>query len=231
MCINPAQIQQQHVDGIVVYIIETGVVGQTKQYFLPINEEIWKALSRNALNGVLDRTRRIRGVVSVLCVDISESMSTGNAWGQANMFVNDFLTGLEEGKSKDDRILDEYVALVTFGHGTKIQQVLTNDYNDIRCQIESIALSGPSPLNGGLSIGHACAISAYENAPSFHGLILTPKLIVITDGRPTETRLIAGPDFQDESHMEEILSDVATAVREIDISNNHILFIGVGDYN
>ncbi|KAH3725309.1 hypothetical protein DPMN_051143 [Dreissena polymorpha] len=147
------------------------------------------------------------------------------------MFVNDFLTGLEESKSKDDRILDDYVALVTFGHETKIQQALTNDFNSIRCQMERIALGGPSPLYGGLMMSHACTTSANENAPSFHGLILTPTLIVITDGRPTETRLLAGPDVQDESHMEEILSDVATAVREIDRANNLIFFIGVGDYN
>ncbi|KAH3835551.1 hypothetical protein DPMN_108904 [Dreissena polymorpha] len=97
--------------------------------------------------------------------------------------------------------------------------------------MERITLGGPSPLYGGLIMGHACTISANENAPSFHGLILTPTLIVITDGRPTETRLLSGPDVQDESHMEEILSDVATAVREIDGANNLIFFIGVGDYN
>ncbi|XP_052281724.1 uncharacterized protein LOC127879106 isoform X7 [Dreissena polymorpha] len=138
--------------------------------------------------------------------------------------------GLEEYKIHNEDRIREFVALVTFGHETKLQQCLTNRFDDVKKQLEQMPLGGPSPLLGGLMCAKAGALSG-KNGPSVNGLIIIQKIIVVTDGRPTETLLHAGPDAEDETKHEQTLTYLAEAIDEIDKKDIDVSFIGVGNYD
>ncbi|XP_052281719.1 uncharacterized protein LOC127879106 isoform X2 [Dreissena polymorpha] len=206
------------------------VVRQTHKYFLSGNEKTWDTLAQKTLDRARQITGQLECVATVLCLDISESMASGNAWNQAMEFVNDFLSGLEEYKIHNEDRIREFVALVTFGHETKLQQCLTNRFDDVKKQLEQMPLGGPSPLLGGLMCAKAGALSG-KNGPSVNGLIIIQKIIVVTDGRPTETLLHAGPDAEDETKHEQTLTYLAEAIDEIDKKDIDVSFIGVGNYD
>ncbi|KAH3725718.1 uncharacterized protein LOC127854026 isoform X1 [Dreissena polymorpha] len=207
----------------------TRIIRQHKKYYIPGREDTWRAVADKSQERALPNTVRSRFITMVLCLDISESMSSNNGWGQTLEFVNDFLTELKELKTNDERLLDEYIAVTTFGHETKLQTALTNNYDEIRETIQGLILGGPSPLYGGLLISMATAhIAKRRYVPNINGLNLSPRIIVITDGCPTDTMLHAGPDIQDESKVEQTESHLAEAVEEIDKRDFELFFIGVG---
>lgn len=51
--------------------------------------------------------------------------------------LNTFIE-LKELKTNDERLLDEYIAVTTFGHETKIQKALTNNYDEINEHISML---------------------------------------------------------------------------------------------
>ncbi|XP_052244896.1 uncharacterized protein LOC127854026 isoform X2 [Dreissena polymorpha] len=164
----------------------TRIIRQHKKYYIPGREDTWRAVADKSQERALPNTVRSRFITMVLCLDISESMSSNNGWGQTLEFVNDFLT-------------------------------------------EGLILGGPSPLYGGLLISMATAhIAKRRYVPNINGLNLSPRIIVITDGCPTDTMLHAGPDIQDESKVEQTESHLAEAVEEIDKRDFELFFIGVG---
>ncbi|XP_052253100.1 uncharacterized protein LOC127859594 isoform X7 [Dreissena polymorpha] len=182
----------------------TRIIRQHKKYYIPGSEVTWRTLADKSQERALPGTVRSRFITMVLCLDISESMSSNNGWGQTLEFVNDFLAELKELKTNDERLLDEYIAVTTFGHETKIHKALTNNYDDIKEHIQGLTLGGPSPLYGGLLLSMATAhIAKRRYVPSVNSLNLSPRIIVITDGCPTDTLLHAGPDIQDESKVEQ----------------------------
>ncbi|XP_052253063.1 uncharacterized protein LOC127859594 isoform X2 [Dreissena polymorpha] len=240
----------------------TRIIRQHKKYYIPGSEVTWRTLADKSQERALPGTVRSRFITMVLCLDISESMSSNNGWGQTLEFVNDFLAELKELKTNDERLLDEYIAVTTFGHETKIHKALTNNYDDIKEHIQGLTLGGPSPLYGGLLLSMATAhIAKRRYVPSVNSLNLSPRIIVITDGCPTDTLLHAGPDIQDESKVEQndnsatallstfvlicvvftvqmrnnsilqTVSYISEAVEEIDKRDFELFFIGVGKCN
>ncbi|KAH3836097.1 hypothetical protein DPMN_109466 [Dreissena polymorpha] len=187
------------------YLSETNVIRQTEKSYLPGDETAWQSLSMMARNRARQRGAAVNEdcVISILCLDISESMA-GDAWNQVKTFTKDFLEGLTESKASAPHIRDEYVGVATFGHKTELSVLLTKNFEEVGRHIDGISLGGPTPLYGGLMMALAGAMSSdNEIGPCINGIRAFPKIIVLTDGYPTELMLNAGPDVADESEIEQ----------------------------
>ncbi|XP_052281725.1 uncharacterized protein LOC127879107 [Dreissena polymorpha] len=205
-------------------------VRQTTNNFLRM--DIWKALAQRHLDAALQSTGDLECVVSVLLLDISESMATGEAWKQTKTFVKDFLKGLKEVKSiGDEHLKDEYVSVATYGHETKLQMPLTSNYDSVQEFVDRLTLGGPSPLYGGLWMGLAGAMSCKKGRFKNNGIIIHPKIIVLSDCRPTETLLIEGPDDPDMEKTDETLVNVMSALDHLDRRGISVFVVPVGDYD
>ncbi|KAL4223067.1 hypothetical protein ACF0H5_016543 [Mactra antiquata] len=139
-------------------------------------------ISRAQFNGLIC-------VTTVLCIDVSESMLQNDGWQQILTFVTEYLKGLSL------HVRREYVAMVTFGHETVVKQRLTNNYELLLEILKNLKISGSSSLFGGLCL--SLSSTSCTSCPAFHclsGLIIPAKLIILTDGRPTDTNVIAGSE-------------------------------------
>ncbi|KAH3848381.1 hypothetical protein DPMN_090741 [Dreissena polymorpha] len=187
---GPSVIRQTHID----YVFGDG--------------DYWKYLASKAQKEAHQLTSDEESIRTVLCLDISESMASGNAWSQAKTFVNDFLNGLE-------------MLLTQFG-----PMGLKQEYVD---KIETFQLGGPSPLFAGLWFSLAGATSCRATATTAGSIILGPRIIVITDGKPTETSLRGGPDTQ--TNKDETMTSMLGCLQEIEERGATVFFVGVGDYD
>lgn len=158
------------------------------------DEHFWRYLAQRELDDGRKTLLYLGGIHSVICLDISESMAEGDAWTQATTFLEDYLIGLENISRKYGHT-DEHVAFVTFGHITQVQKRFTNKYDEIRELIGKQKLGGPSPLYGGLILGLAAAGASGHVIHLVNNVQVFTKIIIVTDGRPTEVGQYAGPDI------------------------------------
>ncbi|WAR08264.1 hypothetical protein MAR_018222, partial [Mya arenaria] len=129
----------------------------------------WHSLmSQEMEEGEASGIKDLGGVHNVILLDISESME--GAWPQVTTFFNDYLSGLEVLSSQGLDV--EHVALVTFGHETKVQQRLTNTYRSLKTAFSRLKVGGPSPLTAGLMMTFAAAGSSNYQACVIHGMIV-----------------------------------------------------------
>ncbi|KAH3835580.1 uncharacterized protein LOC127879087 [Dreissena polymorpha] len=207
------------------------VIRQTHADHVFGDGDYWKYLAENVRKEAHQLTSDEETIRTVLCLDISESMASGNAWSQAKTFVNDFLNGLEMLLTQFGPIglHQEYVGLATFGHETKHQILATANYASVRDKIENFQLGGPSPLFAGLWFSLAGAKSCRATASTPGNIILSPRIIVITDGKPTETSLRGGPDIQ--TKKDETMTSILGCLQEIEEKGATVFFVGVGDYD
>lgn len=134
------------------------------------------------------------GAHTTLCFDISGSMAENDAWTHAQIFFDAFIGGLEEIQAEHEGVVEENIALCTFGHHSGIIQRLTKDFQDVRKAFKSIKLGGPSPMFGGLLLSVAALARPEDKLCTVHDVPVMPRIIMVTDGHCTHTDLIAGPD-------------------------------------
>ncbi|KAH3835578.1 hypothetical protein DPMN_108932 [Dreissena polymorpha] len=177
--------------------------------------DAWILMSQSELDIARLLTGDIEGVVTVLLIDISESMAEG----------------LKEVRSLEGAsdLKDEYIAIATFGHETGLQVYLTLEYDTIVKYIDHVRLGGPSPLYGGLWM--AMAGSAAGRSFTTNGILVVPKIIVISDYRPTETLLIMGPDIPNGETIDESMADIMSILGEMNKTDKSVFFVAVGDFN
>ncbi|KAL3865886.1 hypothetical protein ACJMK2_043234 [Sinanodonta woodiana] len=188
-----------------------------------MHPEEWAFYAQVELDQALKN--KVREIHTVLCVDISASMRGGEAWGQAHIFVHSFLTGLEEVVSEIDRKLD-FVSLSVFGHETRVIQRLTSDFNLLHTSFDHLKLGGPTQMYGGLLMALA-GVGGFSSK-NLSRIRIFPRIILISDGKPTSPSLHAGPDIYDESDQEEIESEILMVVDNITERNIKIHCIPVG---
>ncbi|KAL3865887.1 hypothetical protein ACJMK2_043235 [Sinanodonta woodiana] len=194
--------------------------GVEEEYMLP---EMWKIHAQAELDQALKNM--VREIHTVLCVDISASMRGGEAWDQAQIFVRSFVTGLKEVVSEGDKTPD-FVSLSVFGHETRVIQRLTNDFHLLHTSFDKLKLGGPTQMYGGLLMALA-GVGAFIS-PNLNRIRVHPRIILISDGKPTAPSLRAGPDIYDESDQEEIESEILMVVDNITERNIKIHCIPVG---
>ncbi|XP_052793140.1 uncharacterized protein LOC128227019 [Mya arenaria] len=210
--------------------LQVEVVRQTRKDSMLLGEQGWRSVTQTALDEARSKMKDLEGVKTVICLDISESMATGNAWAQARTFVCNYLAGLEECRREyaSTGLEVQNVALVTFGHETKIQTLYTSDYNIVRNIIDNLKLGGPSPLFGGLLYALAAAWSPRQQQMLINSFMVNTKIVLVTDGRPTEMSLIGGPDIP-YNDMGATKTDILKLMEEFSQKNIEIFCIPVGD--
>ncbi|XP_053403712.1 uncharacterized protein LOC123554777 isoform X2 [Mercenaria mercenaria] len=181
----------------------------------------------------LDRNRAIfqslTGVLTMICLDISESMTESNAWTEAYTFLSEYLSGLEK-MSKSHDLKTEYVALITFGHDTKIQMGYTDRYDDVRRRLDDINLGGPTQMYGGVMLTLAKSLCTARHVERVgNGIPVFSKIIIVTDGRPTESDLIAGPDVADTSKVDETKAYILQEMENFQRAQKDVYFVAVGN--
>ncbi|KAK3606274.1 hypothetical protein CHS0354_037950 [Potamilus streckersoni] len=152
-------------------------------------------------------------------------MRGGEAWDQARIFVNSFLSGLEEVVSEGTRSRD-CVALSVFGHETRVVQRLTDDFHLLRTSFDNLKLGGPTQMFGGLVM--AMAGHGVQRYAHFNNFLVYPRIILISDGKPSLPSLRAGPDIYDESDQQQIESKIFEVVEKIAENPTKIYCIPVG---
>ncbi|WAR08267.1 hypothetical protein MAR_018225 [Mya arenaria] len=187
----------------------------------------WHALALR--EGKSDIRTDLIGIRNVVLIDISESMV--DAWAQVNGFFNDFLSGLAS--LLDCGIDVELVALATFGHETKVRQKLTGDIQVLKSAFEQITLGGPTPFAAGLLMSLA-ALGIFERTSSaavVNGIELPSRIVILTDGYPTETDLYMGPDVTDNVHLEETKHGIISLLEQTRGHKLEICVVPVGHTN
>ncbi|XP_053385886.1 uncharacterized protein LOC128550611 [Mercenaria mercenaria] len=190
-------------------------------------ESTWRNLADQEIDeGKKEGVGKRRGTHAVLCIDTSGSMNEGNAWSQVKQFYKAFLDGMDELKDQDAHY--DNIAVVTFGKETKVQRRLTKNLKSLRGILDDITPEGPSPIFGGLVMAAAAAQTSEYKLASVNYMQVRPKIIMVTDGRPTELSLDSGPDKADSKKLEQtrnaIFDEVAKLTKEkIDL---HCIYVG-----
>ncbi|XP_052224644.1 uncharacterized protein LOC127840182 isoform X2 [Dreissena polymorpha] len=213
---------------------KTEITQQQQATVQIMDTKAWISLAKTKIRDEQLRTEPLEGYHTVLLLDISKSMASGNAWRQAKLFVNEFLEGLQE----HDQLypppgLREHVAFATFGHKTELNILLTTDFSSIRDKMETMTLGGPSPLYGGLVMAIAGSKLSNNGAEctNNHRFVMRNKIIVVTDGRPTDTSKTIGPDVSDPQTCDQTTVDVIQEMQYAERQVISVFYVGVGDYN
>ncbi|XP_033750261.1 uncharacterized protein LOC117334642 isoform X2 [Pecten maximus] len=144
---------------------------------------------------------RGKGPDTVLCLDTSASME-GEPFKNMMRFAMDIVTGIEALKVITE--IEENVSVATIGAETKVQIHMTCDFDAVKTTLRQIHDAGPrgrSPIAGGLLVALAGCLGNGENA-TIGDVILTPRIVLLSDGRGTPDHLKAGPDEARDSNTD-----------------------------
>lgn len=124
---------------------------------------------------------------TVLCLDTSSSMGINNNEGinQLKAAASKFLDGVEDTARQAG--LKENVAIVVFGAKTQILHSLSTDYLNIRRSIAGLTANGVTPMKDGLMMALKEIVSN-GGVVNVNGRKLCPRIILMTDGKPTNEK-------------------------------------------
>ncbi|XP_053403708.1 uncharacterized protein LOC123554779 isoform X2 [Mercenaria mercenaria] len=192
-------------------------------------ERHWRFVSQMERYRNRELFQDLEDIHVIICLDISESMAQSNGWTEAHTFLTDYLTGLEN-MSKSNDLKTEHVAFITFGHETKIQRGYTNSYMEVREQLDELKLGGPTQMYGGILLADAVAFcTRFHIVGLNNGAQILTKIIIISDGRPTESDLIAGPDIQDTRKVDETKAKILQEMEDFRRTHRDVFFVPVGN--
>lgn len=120
---------------------------------------------------------------TVLCLDTSGSMANRGI-AELKRAAHQFLEGIEETAKQSD--LKENVAIVEFGGNTRIVQNLTTDYRALKRSIDRLSANGQTPMKEGLTLAMK-EILENGGVVNVNGVKLSPRIVLMTDGKPTST--------------------------------------------
>lgn len=122
---------------------------------------------------------------TVLCLDTSGSMGWNNNEGinQLKAAALKFLDGVQETATQAD--LKENVAIVEFGARTQVLHSLSTNYLGIRRKIDGLRANGTTPMKDGLLMALK-EIVTNGGVVNVNGRKLCPRIILMTDGKPTD---------------------------------------------
>ncbi|OWF44715.1 hypothetical protein KP79_PYT06910 [Mizuhopecten yessoensis] len=166
----------------------------------------------------LDLARGV-GPDTVLLLDASCNMKRDGNFANMMTLTRQIIQGIFEESVPE--VLEENIAIVTFGRLTTIRQHLTNDqYNWMTCLegIENSGPDGPADLCKGIRMCEA-AIQVNKKTLQKHGLRISPRVILITDGN------ISDPSDPSESFQNrENARQQAYRLMDALARNNHKVF-------
>ncbi|KAK3603123.1 hypothetical protein CHS0354_027911 [Potamilus streckersoni] len=193
-----------------------------------VDEAYWTQRLQEAVSNGSDlKSSRGTGFDTVLLVDISASMGK-ERWIQTITFLHNFLDGIESSQNYLSGAY-EYISLVVFGHETRVVQHLTCDYVSLRKHLECLYPSGPSPLAAGVAMCSA-ALEAAGHVYSCRQVTVYPRILLVTDGCPTDTFRITGPDTASNNEKEQEKQTVLNMFKKLRTELNIRVYpIPIGD--
>ncbi|XP_062614373.1 uncharacterized protein LOC134276111 [Saccostrea cucullata] len=149
-----------------------------------IEEEHWLAQAKqdSQINRELRHQHGV-GPCVIFILDTSESIR-----GQGFQELKDvFKTIIEEYSHYPD--IDENVAVIVCGQMTKFQNYYTNQYHELIHCMDGVECEGLSPLAAGLLLSLGAIQDGASHTRIIHTFHLRPRIVLISDGRPTDMRL------------------------------------------
>ncbi|XP_062586129.1 uncharacterized protein LOC134247761 [Saccostrea cucullata] len=140
--------------------------------------------------------------------------------GPSNIFILDTSSSL--GKEGFDQlkevfctIIDEYanhpdfdenVAVIICGRNTKFQRYYSNQYSDMKHCLDDVEYGGPSPLTAAFILSTGCLLHVHGNGYTrrFGEFHVRPRIILISDGKPTDFTAINNIDIDDSPVFESV---------------------------
>ncbi|KAL3867359.1 hypothetical protein ACJMK2_044568 [Sinanodonta woodiana] len=164
-------------------------------------EEYWSSLLQETHEKAqkIKATRPI-GLNTIICLDTS--MSVAEYWGDILEFLRNLIHEIDLIQPMEGGLL-EHIAVVTFGHETCVLQHFSTDYQEVLTKIHLINPDGSTPMHWVLLLCEA--ILSNNRVPILRDFILDARLLIITDGRPTQRFVTGGQDVPfrpDEEEME-----------------------------
>ncbi|XP_048733454.2 uncharacterized protein LOC125649763 isoform X3 [Ostrea edulis] len=189
---------------------------------LPKSRPVVRAV-KQALKVNMEESR-LHGLDTMLCVDVSVSM-TDKVFQQVQSTIFSFLDVVEE-VAIDDR-LEENIGLVMFGRETKISVQLTNDYSKLRHAVENLSLGGTSPLHTALSL---CRLELQRNgqATRIYEHCIAPRIILFTDGRVTRDSQMDELDSEYAPKDPQKFDEISSFVQQMGNDGYQLFTIGTG---
>ncbi|XP_067666499.1 uncharacterized protein [Haliotis asinina] len=161
---------------------------------LTINLDGWKRLTEAAalaLEAAHPPPPRTNSAVTVLCVDVSESIGE-KGLRELKQIVNKFIDGIET--MAEEHGLEENIGLVVMGGDVVVMQDITNDYGRVRDAIDNLVLRGASPIFEAIVVSVA-SVRNRAGVLRIGGIHkVKPRIIFLTDGFATSEDHPDGPD-------------------------------------
>ncbi|XP_053385803.1 uncharacterized protein LOC128550572 [Mercenaria mercenaria] len=192
--------------------------------------QFWRKMAKDENKSARETDLRSSfGIHTVICLDTSESMKDPKAWTHARQFYMEYLNGLQL-LSDDDKTLDK-VALVVFGKVTKVCRRFTTDFDGLKAEFDNLKPDGPSPMFGGLVLSKAVAETSDKRYPNAD-VEIWPKIILITDGRPTDVNNIDGAEASVADNSPKTKRLIYNEVKRLKDARIelHIVYVGAADF-
>ncbi|XP_061168841.1 uncharacterized protein LOC133178097 [Saccostrea echinata] len=149
-----------------------------------IEEEHWLAQAKQ--ESQINRQLRPQygvGPCVIFILDTSASIQ-----GQGFHELKDvFKTIIEEYSRHPD--IDENVAVIVCGQTTKFQNYYTNQYHELIHCLDGVECEGLSPLAAGLLLSIGAIEGGASHTRVIHEFHLRARIVVMSDGRPTDMRM------------------------------------------
>ncbi|XP_061173964.1 uncharacterized protein LOC133183051 isoform X2 [Saccostrea echinata] len=168
------------------------------------------------------------GLYTILLLDVSNSVNS-TIFKQVENFVGQMVDDVEN--SAADHNLEEMIAVLTFGGHCEVLQHFTNDYMPVKDALEKAHVGGKSPLLFGLIMAMAYC-NKFAKRVKVNGHIITPRIIIFTDGYATESlekNACFGGDY--EPNANRVQSDLFKFLPVLEQTPVSVSCVGVGECN
>ncbi|KAK3593417.1 hypothetical protein CHS0354_021999 [Potamilus streckersoni] len=190
-------------------------------------KEYWESVCQETYDKALKiGASRSIGFDTIICLDTS--MSVAEYWGDILDFLRNLINEIEMAQPMEGGFM-EHIALVTFGHETCALQHFTPNYQEVLTQLFTIYPEGSTPLYWGVRLCRAILLgSAY--VPKLRDFRLTPRLLLITDGRPTYRLMTGGTDeyvqYDEDKEKEDVAEQLISISMRIPLFRVYPVAVG-----
>nr|XP_034323558.1 uncharacterized protein LOC117688885 [Crassostrea gigas] len=132
-----------------------------------------------------------------------------------------FSTIIDEFAKHSD--IDENVAIIVCGLQTKVHRYYSNNYDDIKHSLDDVEFGGSSPLTAAFFLSLGCIQEGAGHTYKMGEYEVYPRIILISDGRPTDFTNITGSDLYGEesphNYIERDINYLLQVTRKIGWTN------------
>ncbi|XP_062620442.1 uncharacterized protein LOC134282018 isoform X2 [Saccostrea cucullata] len=158
---------------------------------VPHDQQHWNDLAKHEAQENRKRKHQHgRGICTVFLLDTSGSMA-GDGFQQMKRAFNEIINEFTA-----HPYVDENVAVITFGEEVKFLHYYSHNYESVRQSLAGVECSGSSPMEAGILLALSCLLYGGGHVAAFrHKLRVDARLIIISDGWPSSSSNVGGPEI------------------------------------